>query len=303
MDRDYYEDIVDQVEDRRGGNVYRFTLSVLIYFITYNLMFIVGSMFMAFIASWLGFNPEYKFMGVYNLPTKTKDWHRWLVLAVYGALPIFGLFAGLTLRWVNSMLREYNTILKVFVLWMSVHGLTFFGSYLISTVIGTGDDDSPFYYGLAAAASWFHLQKPFMVPVTLVGMLFMLACGMFFIRGFINLAYSRKLAINYNTRRRFLMQVLIGPWVVGAILCVFTIWLLRPSNYDFNKVRVLMPHLVHHASLLLLIVGTIFRLDYIVAGIQVHSYDVFKGKMWVGVVGMLVIAAIIYLLQNNAITF
>lgn len=303
MDRDYYEDIVDQVEDRPWGNVYRFVSSVLIYFITYNLMFIIGTMFMAFIASWLGFDPEYKFMGVYNLPTKTKDWHRWLVLAVYGAIPVFGLLVGLVLRWVNSLLREYDTILKVFVLWMSVHGLTFFGGYLISTVVGTGDDDSPFYYGLAAAASWFHLQKPFMVPVTLAGLLFMIGCGMFFIRGFINLAYSRKVAINYRKRRRFLLQVLTGPWAVGAILCILTIWFLRPDDYDFNKVRVLMPHLVHHGSILFLIVGTIFRLDYIVAGIEVHSYDVFKGRLWISLVGMAAISALIYLLQHNAITF
>lgn len=303
MDRDYYEDIVDQVEDRPGGGLYRFVSSVFIYFITYNIMFISASLFMAFIAAWVGFDPIYKFMGVYNLPTQSKDWHRWLVLAVYGAIPVFGLVLGLTLRWVNSLLREYNTILKVFVLWMGVHGLTFFGSYLVSTVIGTGDDESPFYYGLAAAASWFHLEKPFMMPVTLGGMLFMIGSGIFFIRGFINLAYSRKVAINYNTRRKFLIQVLTGPWIVGTIMCLFTIWLLRPDNYDFNRVRVLMPHLVHHGSILLLIVGTIFRLDYIVGGIQVHSFDVFQGRMWIGVVGLAVVSGLIYILQHYAINF
>lgn len=303
MDRDYYEDILDQVEDRKGGGLYRLISSVLIYFISYNVMFIVGSLFMAFIAAWIGFDPEYKYMGVYNLPTQTKDWHRWLVLAVYGALPVFGLVSGLILRWVNSLLREYNTILKVFVLWMGVHGLTFFGSYLIATVIGTGDKDSPFYYGLAAAASWFHLEKPFMMPVTLGGMLFMIGCGIFFIRGFINLAYSRKVAINYNTRRKFLMQVLTGPWFIGSIICLITIWFLRPDDYDFNRIRVLMPHLVHHGCILLLIVGTIFRLDYIVGGIQVHSFDVFQGRMWIGVIGMVVISAIIYLLQHYSIQF
>lgn len=303
MDRDYYEDIVDQVEDKPGGGLNRFLSSILIYFIAYNLMFILGGLFMAFIAAWIGFEPEYKYMGVYNLPTKSKDWHRWLVLSVYGAVPFFGLVSGLLIYWFNYLLREFNTILKVFLLWMGVHGLTFFGSYAIASVIGTSDYDSPFYYGFAAAASWFHLDKPFMVPFTLVGILFMIGCGIYFIRGFINLCYSRKVAINYRMRRKFLLQVLTGPWIVGAVLCVATIWILRPDTYDINRIKVLMPHLVHHGSILFLVVGTIFRLDYIVGGIQVHSYDVFQGRIWVGVAGMVIMGALIYLFQHFSIQF
>ena len=55
MDRDYYEDITDQVEDRPGGNVYRLVTSIMIYFVAYNIMYILASLFMAFVASWIGF--------------------------------------------------------------------------------------------------------------------------------------------------------------------------------------------------------------------------------------------------------
>lgn len=303
MDRDYYEDIVDQVEDRRGGNWYRLVTSVLIYFFSYNLMFIMAGMFMAMVAAWVGFEPEYKFMGVYNLPTQSKDWHRWLVLAVYSAMPFFGVVVGLILYWVNTMLWEFNTIFKVFLLWMAVHGLALFGGYAVAAVLGTGDFDSPFYYGFAAAASWFYLDKPFIAPLTLAGILFMIGCGMFFIRAFINLSYSRKVAINYTKRRRFLFQVLAGPWFIGAILCIGMILMLRPDNYDFNRIKVMMPHLVHHSSIMLIIIGTIFRLDYIVGGIVVHSYDVFKGKILAGFLGLLVISIIIFLLHRFPVYF
>ncbi len=307
MDRDYYEDIVDQVEELPGNNlysnVYRFVTSIMIYFASYNVMYILGGMFMAFMASWVGFEPEYKFMGVYGLPSKSQDWHRWLVLAVYCAIPLFGLVFGLFIYWFNFLLWQYNTIIKVFFLWMAVHGFTFFGSYAVASVVGTGDYDSPFYYGIASAASWFHLDKPFLMPVTLAGILFMIGCGLFFIRGFINLAYARKVAINYNTRRKFLWQVLIGPWIVGTVLCIMTILLLRPDTYDFNRIKVLMPHLVHHACILFLIVGTIFRLDYIVGGIEVHSFDVFKGRIWAGALGLLFISGMIYVLQHYSLHF
>ncbi|CAN5356916.1 hypothetical protein BH09BAC1_BH09BAC1_02120 [soil metagenome] len=307
MDRDYYEDIVDEVEQLAGNNrfsnIYRFVFSIIIYFVTYNIMYILGGMFMAAVAAWIGFEPEYKFMGVYNLPTRTQDWHRWLVLAVYSAFPIFGIISGLVIYWLSYLMWQFNTIIKVFLLWMAVHGLTFFGSYAIASVLGTNDFDSPFYYGFSAAASWFHLDEPFMVPLTLIGILFMTGCGLFFIRGFLNLAYSRKVAINYNTRRKFLLQVITGPWIVGGILCIFTIWVLRPDTYDFNRIKVLMPHLVHHASILFLVVGTIFRLDYIVGGIEVHSFDVFKGRIWIGVMCMVAIAGIIYVLQRFSLHF
>jgi hypothetical protein len=307
MDRDYYEDIVDQVENLPGNNwysnLYRFVFSILIYFVAYNIMFILSGMFMALVAAWIGFEPEYKFMGVYNLPSKTKEWHRWLVLAVYGSVPFFGLVVGLLVYWFHYMLWQFNAVIKVLFLWMAVHGLTFFGSYSIASVLGTNDYDSPFYYGLAAAASWFHLDKPCMVPVTLAGILFMVGCGLFFIRGFLNLAYARKVAINYNTRRKFLLQVLTGPWLIGSILCISTILFFRPDTYDFNRVRVMMPHIIHHGSIMFLIVGTIFRLDYIVGGIEVHSFDVFKGRIWIGIIGILVISAIIYTLQHNSLHF
>ncbi len=303
MDRDYYEDIVDQVDDRQGGNWYRLLTSILVYFFSYNLMFILGGMFMALVASWVGFEPQYKYMGVYNLPTKTQDWHRWLVLAVYGAIPFFGLVFGLIVYWINMLLWEYNTIVKVFMLWMSVHAFTFFGGYAIASVVGTGDYGSPFYYGFATAASWFHLEKPFMVPFTLMGILFMIGCGILFIRGFLNLSYSRKVAINYQRRRSLLRQVLIGPWLIGAILCIGVVLMLRPDNYDFNRIKVMMPHLVHHGSILLLIIGTIFRLDYIVGGIVVHSFDVFKGRIWAGAVGLVVVSVAIFLLSRYPIYF
>lgn len=307
MDRDYYEDIVDQVENLPGNNwysnLYRFVFSVIIYYVAYNVMFILSTIFMALVAAWLGFEPEYKFMGVNNLPSKTKDWHRWLVLAVYGAVPFFGLVAGLLIYWFHYMLWQFNTVVKVFFLWMAIHGLTFFGSYTIASVVGTGDYSSPFYYGFATAASWFFLDKPFMVPVTLAGILFMVGCGLFFIRGFLNLCYARKIAINYNTRRKFLLQVLTGPWLVGSILCIATIMFFRPDTYDINRIRILIPHIMHHGSIMFLIVGTIFRLDYIVGGIEVHSFDVFKGRIWIGIIGLLIVSAIIYTLQHYPLAF
>lgn len=308
MDRDYYEDIIDQVENLEGTrskhNWNRFIVSTIIYYVSYNIMYIAAGLMMALVAYWIGFHPEYKFMGVYDLPTKTKDWHRWLILSVYGAIPFFGLVLGVLLYSINYLLREYNTILKVFFLWMGLHGLTFFGSYAVAAVVGTGEYDSPFYYGFAAISSWFHLDKPFMVPLTLFGLLFMMGCGFFFIRGFINLSFSRKVAINYLMRRKFLTQVLAGPWLVGSVMCIATVFLLRlEGDYDFNRIKVMMPHLVHHASILFLLIGTAFRLDYIISNIQVHSYDVFKGRLAIAIIALFATVVLIVFLQRTSIQF
>lgn len=287
MDRDYYSDISTLVNDTQKDRLIRVLHSTLIYCISYILVNYINQYAAGTAAYFFGFEPVIKYFGIYNLPISPNLWTKWSVLFVFATGPIVALLVGLVAYQVNFIMREYNTTIKVFALWIGVHGIAMFGSYCITSSFGTDDYQLPFYYGFAVVATWLHIAKVLMVPVTLIGMILLIIFGLLSVVAFLSLASSRKMAINYQGRRRLIFQVAILPWILGTIICVsFSL----PPNM---ALRDLIINLMKNLSIFFIILGMWFRLDYIVGSIQVHSFDVFKNKMVVSVIVFLILLATI----------
>lgn len=274
MDRDYYSDISNLVNDTKKDRLIRIVHSTIIYCICYILVNYANQYGSGIAASFFGYQPDIKYFGIYNLPISPNLWTKWSVLFVFATGPMVALALGLLAYQLNLVMREYNTTIKVFALWIAVHGMATFGSYCITSSFGTDDYQLPFYYGFAVVASWLRIAKVLMVPVTLMGMVLMIIFGLLAVVAFLSLANNRKLAINYQGRRQLITQVAIMPWIIGTVLCVA--FSLPPNPY----LRDLIINLFKNLSIFFIILGMWFRLDYIVGSIQVHSFDVFKNRPW-----------------------
>lgn len=293
MDRDYYTDISGMVNDPLHAKVQRVFHSMVIYCLAYIIVNYVNQYVGGFAASFFSFKPRVLYYGIYDLPISPSQWTKWSVLFVFASGPIVALLLGIIAFRLNELLREYNTTLKVFALWTAVHGISLFGSYCITSSFGTDDYQLPFYYGFAVVATWLHVDKVLMVPVTLIGMVLLILFGLIVIVAFLSLAYNRKVAINYKGRRQFILEVAVLPWLIGSILCTF---FSLPPNM---ALRDLMINLFKNASIFFVLLGMWFRLDYIVGAIQVHSFDVFQKRFWIALIALL--AAIVIISQKHII--
>lgn len=291
MDRDYYSNINDLVADPLQDKIKRVFHSVVIYCLAYIFVNYINQYVSGFAASFFNFEPKVLYYGVYDLPISPNLWTKWSVLFVFATGPIVALLVGLIAYRINEVLREYNTTLKVFALWVAVHGMSLFGSYCITSSFGTDDYQLPFYYGFAVVATWLHIDKVLMVPVTLMGILLLILFGLIVIVAFLSLAYSRKVAINYRGRRRFIFEVAVLPWLIGSVLCI--LFSLPPNM----QLRDLIINLFKNVSIFFVILGMWFRLDYIVGSIQVHTFDVFKKRFWISLI--ILLAVIAYFSQKH----
>lgn len=287
MDRDYYSNINDLVSDSMPSKIRRVAHSIVIYCLAYIFVNYINQYVAGFAASFFTFEPKVLYYGVYDLPVSPNQWTKWSVLFVFATGPVIALLAGLVAFRINEVLREYNTTIKVFALWVAVHGISLFGSYCITSAFGTDDYQLPFYYGFAVVATWLHIDKVLMVPVTLMGMLLLILFGLIVIVAFLSLSYSRKVAINYNGRRQFIFEVAILPWLIGSVICIF---FSLPPNM---QLRDLIINLFKNVSIFFIILGMWFRLDYIVGSIQVHTFDVFKKHFWITLIALLGVIAFI----------
>lgn len=272
MDRDYYDDVTEMVKDTTRDQVLRVLYSTVIYITSYILVTYVHQYAKGLMSIAFEYEPTINYYGIYNLPISASQWTKWGVLFVFTIGPVVGLLVGLASLQINAYLREANTIIKVYALWISIHGVALFASFCITGTFGTGDYTAPFYYGFAVVASWLHLDKGLMIPVTLMGILLLIGFGLMIIVAFLSLSFSRKLAINYKGRREFLLQTAFLPWLFGSIV---TVLISLPPNM---AMRDFMVHFFRNGSIIFILMGMRFRLDYIVGSIQVHSFDVFKKR-------------------------
>lgn len=293
MDRDYYTDISDLVNDPFHAKVKRVFHSTVIYCLAYIAINYINQYVAGFAASFFNFSPRVLYYGVYDLPISANYWTKWSVLFVFASGPIVALVVSLIAFRINEVIREYDTTLKVFALWVSVHGMAMFGSYCITSSFGTDDYQLPFYYGFAVVATWLHIDKVLMVPVTLMGILLLILFGLIVIVAFLSLAYSRKVAINYKGRRQFIFEVAILPWMLGSVICI--LFSLPPGM----AMRDLIVNLFKNVSIFFILLGMWFRLDYIVGFIQVHSFDVFQKRFWITL--LVLIALIAFISQKHII--
>lgn len=289
MDRDYYSDISEQVPDSGRDKAIRIVHSILIYCIAYITITYINYYVSGFAARFFGFEPEIKYYGLYNLPISYFEWTKWSVLFVFASGPIAALLVGLIAYQINAYIREFNTNLKAYTLWLAVHGIALFCSYSITSSFGTGLENyqGPFYYGFAVVATWLNVSQVLMVPVTLIGILLLLVLGLLLVSAFLSLCFNRKLAINYKGRRQFLTQTALLPWIIGSVICI--LFSLPPNMY----LRDFVINLIKNASIGFIMLGMWFRLDYIVGSIVVHSFDIFKNKLWLSAAVFVVLLLIV----------
>jgi len=295
MDADYYNDISDQITDTYQAKVKRVIHSTLLYILAYIRVTYIQQGTAGLVALLVGYHPVIKYFGIYHVPVAASLWTRWKVFCVFGSGPFIGLIIAIIAYRVNSIIREFDTLWKVLALWISIHGTCLFFGYCITSSFGASNYLSPFYYGFAIISAWFYVDSVLMVPVTVFGIVTLIVFGLNVVIPFLNLCFSRPMAMNYRARRGFLVQVAVIPWLIGSIVCVF---ISLPPN---PAMRDIMMNFTKNACMAFMMLGMLFKIDHIVGSIQVHSFDIFRRSFWIEVAACLVM--ILFIQQRFILYF
>jgi hypothetical protein len=283
MDADYYNDISSKIKDDPQAKVYRVVHSTLAFVITYILINYLMQYLGGIFAYLLGYEPDVRYFGIYNMPVSPTLWTKWGVLFIYGIAPFLTFFAGLGLYKLNAIIREENTIFKVYALWGGIHGMLLFVSFCITSAFGTDAYQLPFYFGIAVVTTWLHIDSVLVAPLALGGVIFLIVMGLNIVPTFLSLSFSRTLAINYRSRRQFFIEVAVIPWILGSII---TMLLSMPPNLTMRDVLL---NFSKTGAFAIVILGMLFKLDHIVGKLQIHSFDVFKRPIWPVIVALVVL--------------
>ncbi|MDX2001871.1 MAG: hypothetical protein SFW35_05545 [Chitinophagales bacterium] len=294
MDGDYYNDISNKVTDTLWRKFQRVAISTLVYVIAYILVGYALSYLSGLIAMYFNFHPEIKYYGLYKMPVAPNLWTNRAVLGIYGLAPFLIFVIGIVFYQITNSIQKERTIYKVFTLWIAIHCFCLFFSLCITASFGTQAFTSPFYYGLAVATTWLHMDPVLIAPVSLGALLALIFLGIYLVRNFLALSYARPVAFNFNARRLFVIEIAIIPWLIGTILT--TLISVPPNHYPKD----LLVNLGRNGAFAIMILGMIFKLDHPISHVVAKNYNVFNRPMWPFLLGVL---ALFFLIKRHYISY
>lgn len=155
-------------------------------------------------------------------------WNRLNVSFIYGGSTLYLLLFGLAGIYLFDKLKTYKTNVSLFFLWCFVIGTSLFSVQMLIAAIGYGEYNSPFYMGFAIAMAWVRVPLPFVyllvLPFALMFIYFVINYG----RPFLSLAYSYTRVNKLSRRRQFVLETVIIPFLIGAMVVSYLIF---PMNF------------------------------------------------------------------------
>lgn len=179
-------------------------------------------------------------------------WNRLNVGFIYGGSTLYLLLFGLAGIYLFDKFKNYKTSFSLFLLWCFVIGTSLFSVQMLIAAIGYGEYNSPFYTGLAVAMAWIRIPLPvvylLVVPFTIMFIYFVINFG----RPFLSLAYSYTRVNKLSRRRQFILETIIVPFLIGAVVVS---GLIFPMNFYV--------HLTYMLTLFVACCGVWFVMSYV----------------------------------------
>jgi hypothetical protein len=194
--------------------------SLMIYMITYTLVYLFYWLTCMLVASWYGLDSTLYF---YDLKFNDHSplWSRFNILIVTGIPPFLSLFLGIYLFQVIFKIKRFVGLQKLFILWTAFHLFNHFFGALPSGIV----TDEGFGY----VAAWLYMNTAIKFLFSLLSLFALGVIGYYSAKHILETSDSLG-RIKTERRTSFMFYQVGFPWLIGTILML----LVRlPHNFDF----------------------------------------------------------------------
>jgi len=147
------------------------------------------------------------------------------VYYTFGAAPIICLGLAVIFYRIYRLLKKKLSNAKLLFFWMYLHACNmFFGAYVSGVITSSG-----FHW----VTNYIPVNKKVEYVISFFCVLTMFIIGYFSTKGFIQMSPAKTLIERFS-RRNFILAVCVAPWIVGsALIIVFKIPNILPSEMLF----------------------------------------------------------------------
>lgn len=160
-------------------------------------------------------------------------WNRLNVSLIYSSGPIAVLLLGFLSLSLFHRIKNSRNVVGVFLLWMFVIGTSIFCAQTVVASLGHGQYNSPFYQNFAVVFAWLRFPP---VLVYMLNIPFVMMLAYFAVsscKPFLSVAYSYTKVNKLSRRRKYYVETLMLPFVIGAFI---TTVLTFPLNFYVHAV-------------------------------------------------------------------
>ncbi len=180
----------------------------ILYALAFNLIYFIHELGLVIAGAWMGNDPVLFHNNMHYLNTSNPS----LVLA-FGAGPLAVFIVGLICAGLYLLLRHTKGEFKLFVFWMSYHGLWLFFGQLPEIAFASEGD-------LARAVSFFQPNSVVQIILAVSGITGLALLGMFASKPLLETAISEDEVANARQRRKLILQSGVLPFLLGSMLVI-----------------------------------------------------------------------------------
>jgi hypothetical protein len=204
----------------RGNFVKIFLNSVLLFIISYELIYLIGQLITVWVATTFDYRVilfPYKIF--YNIDS--DQWSADSVKILYSIVPLTGLILGIVCIIIFSNIRNHPVVFKLFYLWGFVHGMVlFFGSTLMGALLNQG-------FGWVLAYMYYRDTGKMIFSIIAIFALVSIGGGI--ARSFLISGNSYLNNVNRENRRFLFFGQVLFPGIIGTI--VIALLKIPPDPY------------------------------------------------------------------------
>ena len=194
--------------------------SVIVFIITYILVYLFYWLTCMLVASWYGLDSTLYFYDL-KFNDHSNLWSRFNILLVTGIPPFFCLFLGIFLYRVAFKKRRFVGLQKLFILWSAFHLFNhFFGAFPSGIITDEG-------FGYVAA--WMYMNTAFKFMFSLVSLFFLAVIGYYSAQYILETSDSVN-RIKQENRLAFILLQIALPWLIGTVIMLLV---RAPKNFAY----------------------------------------------------------------------
>ncbi len=211
-----------KISNRNREMLVIFVNSLAYYILSFLLLFFTTSFIAALVGSFYDYHVVMlHFINYYYVGE--MGWSSDAVVTIFSIGPISALILAVISWMVYYKIKEHPSRIKIFFIWISVHGFTFFfGALLTGSLLS---------FGFGFALAWSYVMDTAKLIYALGSIFFLVMIGLLLAPGIIISANSYFSKINSDNIPRFIFGQIILPFIFGNLI-LFLFWLPEISYYN-----------------------------------------------------------------------
>lgn len=249
--------LIGIIENKSERNLFlKITFNSISFFVmSYLVLYILGELLTLYAAQTFDYNTILFYYKIY-FNIDSDQWTPDAVKILYSMKPLVGLVLGVISMIIFSIIRNENSVFKLFYLWFFVHGMVmFFGSLLMGTLLNQG-------FGWVIA--YLYYMDTGKMVFSIIAIFALIVTGASIAKSFLITGNTYFNYVSVHNRKLLLISQVFLPALIGTII----ISLMKiPNEYYYTTTEEVIYEILKVSSIVILIIpvlltfsglGTIF---------------------------------------------